>query len=71
MLSDYLRRQDGVITDEQARAAGLSRRSVQRRVQSGQWRRCGRGVYFVDDRPFSDTARIRAGVWGYGSGSWG
>ena len=67
MLSDYLRRQDGVITDEQARAAGLSRRSVQRRVQSGQWRRCGRGVYFVDDRPFSDTARIRAGVWGYGA----
>ena len=67
MLSDYLRRQDGVITDEQARAAGLSRRSVQRRVQSGQWRRCGRGVYFVDDRPFSDAARIRAAVWGHGS----
>ncbi|WP_374157582.1 type IV toxin-antitoxin system AbiEi family antitoxin domain-containing protein [Mycobacterium sp. G7A2] len=67
MLSDYLRRQDGVITSEQARAAGLSRRSVQRRVQSGQWRRCGRGVYFVDDRPFSDAARIRAAVWGHGS----
>ena len=66
MLSDYLRRQDGVITSEQARAAGLSRRSVQRRVQSGQWRRCGRGVYFVDDRPFSDAARIRAAVWGHG-----
>lgn len=67
MLSDYLRRQDRVITSEQARAAGLSRRSVQRRVQSGQWRRCGRGVYFVDDRPFSDAARIRAAVWGHGS----
>ncbi|KWX69092.1 type IV toxin-antitoxin system AbiEi family antitoxin domain-containing protein [Mycobacterium sp. NAZ190054] len=66
MLSDYLRRHDGVITYDQARAAGLSRRAVQRRVQSGLWRRCGRGVYFVDDRPFSDAARIRAAVWGYG-----
>ena len=24
------------------------------------------GVYFVDDRPFTDAARIRAAVWGYG-----
>jgi very-short-patch-repair endonuclease len=24
-------------------------------------------VYFVDDRPFTDAARIRAAVWGYGS----
>lgn len=66
MLSDYLRRHDGVITYDQARAAGLSRRTVQRRVQSGLWRRCGRGVYFVDDRPFSDAARIRAAIWGHG-----
>lgn len=66
MISDYLRRHDGVITVSQARAAGLSRRAMQRRVQSGQWRRCGRGVYFADDRPFTDAARIRATVWGYG-----
>jgi very-short-patch-repair endonuclease len=24
------------------------------------------GVYFVDDRPFTDAARVRAAVWGYG-----
>ena len=24
------------------------------------------GVYFVDDRPFTDAARIRAAVWGHG-----
>lgn len=24
------------------------------------------GVYFVDDREFTDAARVRAGVWGYG-----
>ncbi|KGI67334.1 type IV toxin-antitoxin system AbiEi family antitoxin domain-containing protein [Mycolicibacterium rufum] len=66
MVDEYVRRHDGVITLEQARDAGLSRRAVHRRVQSGRWRRCGRGVYFVDDRPFTDEARIRAAVWGYG-----
>lgn len=66
MVDEYLRRHDGVITLEQARDAGLSRRAVHGRVQSGRWRRCGRGVYFVDDRPFTDEARIRAAVWGYG-----
>ena len=40
---------------------------MERRVTSGQWKRCGRGVYFVDDRPFTDAARIRAAVWGYGA----
>jgi very-short-patch-repair endonuclease len=24
-------------------------------------------VYFVDDRPFTDAARVRSAVWGYGS----
>jgi very-short-patch-repair endonuclease len=66
MVSEYLRRHDGVITLEQARAAGMSPRAVQRRLQSGRWRRCTRGVYFADDRPFTDEARIRAAVWGYG-----
>ncbi len=69
MLNDYLRSHDGVITLDQARAAGVSWRAVQRRLQSGEWVRCSRGVYFVDDRPFSDAARIRAAVWGYGSGA--
>ncbi|HEY9264021.1 MAG TPA: type IV toxin-antitoxin system AbiEi family antitoxin domain-containing protein [Mycobacterium sp.] len=66
MISDYLRRHDGVITLAQARDAGLSERAVQRRVRAGRWRRCAPGVYFVDDRPFTDAARIRAAVWGYG-----
>lgn len=67
MIDEYLRRQDGVITLAQARASGLSRRSVQLRVNSGQWRRCARGVYFADDRLFTEEARIRATVWGYGA----
>jgi very-short-patch-repair endonuclease len=69
VLNDYLRCHDGVITLDQARAAGLSWRAVARRLQSGEWVRCSRGVYFVDDRPFSDAARVRAAVWGYGPGA--
>jgi very-short-patch-repair endonuclease len=66
VLDDYLRRYDGVITLAQARRVGLSPKAVQRRVASGRWVRCSRGVYFVDDRPFTNAARIRAAVWGYG-----
>jgi very-short-patch-repair endonuclease len=66
VLDDYLRRHDGVITLSQAGRAGLSEHAVLRRHRSGHWRRCGPGVYFVGDRPFTDSSRIRAGVWGYG-----
>jgi very-short-patch-repair endonuclease len=66
MLDEYLRRQDGVITLAQARRAGLSLDAVKRRLRFGHWRRCARGVYFVDDRPFTDAARIRAAVWSHG-----
>jgi very-short-patch-repair endonuclease len=56
-----------VITVAQAQHAGLSRHAVNRRERSGHWRRCSPGVYFVDDRVFTDAARIRAAVWGYGA----
>ena len=67
MVDHYLRQHDGVITLQQARQAGLSRHAVDRRVRTGHWRRCSPGVYFADDRPFTDAARVRAAVWGYGS----
>jgi predicted transcriptional regulator of viral defense system len=66
MLEQLLRDHDGVITLAQAQHAGLNRQAVYRRVRSGRWRRCSPGVYFVDDRLFTDRARIRAAVWGYG-----
>ena len=66
VLTDYLRQQDGVITLAQAALSGLSESAVNRRVRSGQWRRCAPGVYFVDDRPFTAAARVRTAVWGYG-----
>lgn len=66
MVSEYLKRHDGVVTLAQARAAGLSKYSVNRRVSSGRWQRCSKGVFFAADRPFSEAARVRAAVWGYG-----
>ncbi|WP_395307393.1 type IV toxin-antitoxin system AbiEi family antitoxin domain-containing protein [Mycobacterium sp. AMU20-3851] len=66
MLADLLRSHDGVITLAQANQAGLGRDDVHYRVRTGQWLRCGRGVYFADDREYTDRARIRAGVWAYG-----
>ncbi|OBG12474.1 hypothetical protein A5765_14005 [Mycolicibacterium celeriflavum] len=66
MLSDYLRRHDGVLTLEHARELGMSKHAVNRRVRSGAWRQCARGVYFVDDRPFTDAARMRVAVWSFG-----
>jgi very-short-patch-repair endonuclease len=66
VLSELLRNHDGVITHAQAVGVGLSQDAIERRVRAGYWRRCSRGVYFVDDRPFTDAARIRAAVWGYG-----
>src|SRR5882762_2032143 len=66
VLDDLLRSHDGVITLAQAGRIGLSQDAVERRVRSGHWRRCARGVYFVDDRPFTDAARIRAAVWSNG-----
>ena len=50
----------------QAERCGLNRAAVNRRVGSGSWRQCSRGVYFVDDRPFTDAARIRAAVLAFG-----
>lgn len=66
MLDELLRRHDGAITTPQANGAGLSQDAIDRRVRSGHWRRCSRGVYFADDRPFTDAARIRVAVWSHG-----
>jgi very-short-patch-repair endonuclease len=69
VLDKHLRDHDGVLTLAQARRLGLSHDTVYRRVRDGRWRRCSRGVFFVDDRPFTDAARVRAAVWGYGDRS--
>lgn len=69
LLDDQLRDNDGVITLAQAQSAGLSAHAINRRVRAGRWIRCTPGVFFVDDREFTDAARVRAAVWGYGHGA--
>ncbi|NNF63001.1 MAG: hypothetical protein HKN07_01970 [Acidimicrobiia bacterium] len=56
-LSDIARRQHGVITLRQAMDLGVSRRFVQRRLESGEWRRISIGVFAVAGSP--DTAHQR------------
>jgi very-short-patch-repair endonuclease len=66
VIEDLLRHHDGVVTGSQARAAGMSQDMIERRVRSGAWQRRARGVFFANDRPFTDAARIRVAVWSYG-----
>jgi very-short-patch-repair endonuclease len=47
------RTQDGLITVEQARSAGLSDRSARSRVESGRWERLHPGVYRIAGAPRS------------------
>ncbi|GGF24006.1 type IV toxin-antitoxin system AbiEi family antitoxin domain-containing protein [Williamsia phyllosphaerae] len=67
ILRELLASHDGVITLGQAESVGLNRSAVQRRVAAGEWRRVGRGVYFVADREVSTRARLRAACWSVGS----
>lgn len=69
LLDDHLRDHDGVITLAQAHAVGLSSHAVERRVRAGRWIRQTPGVFFVNDREFTDAARVRTAVWGYGDGA--
>lgn len=61
-LDWYLRRQSGVISCAQARAAGLSQDVVDRRVASTRWERLHPGVYLAADHPYTDEVRLRAAV---------
>lgn len=61
-LDWYLRRQSGVISCPQARAAGPSQDVVDRRVASRRWERLHPGVYLAVDHPYTDEVRMRAAV---------
>ncbi|MGH3908467.1 MAG: type IV toxin-antitoxin system AbiEi family antitoxin domain-containing protein [Pseudonocardiaceae bacterium] len=59
-LGWYLSRQAGVISCGQAREAGLSQDTVDRRVANGWWERLHPGVYLAVDHPYTDEVRLRA-----------
>lgn len=63
-LGPVLERQDGLVTLAQAVGLGVSARTVQRRVESGEWRRVLPRVFLVAGHPDSDAVRVRAaGLW--------
>ncbi|MBQ0904254.1 type IV toxin-antitoxin system AbiEi family antitoxin domain-containing protein [Micromonospora sp. U21] len=60
---------DGIVTLEQARAAGLSTHEVQRFCRAGRWRVVARGSHLVDADLYDTVprrARIRAAVASFG-----
>lgn len=61
-LGWYLRRQAGVISRAQVRAAGLSQDVVDRRIATRRWERLHPGVYLAADHPYTDEVRMRAAV---------
>ena len=59
-LDLLVRRQGGVVTLRQAVDFGVSRQTVQRRVQDGAWDRLHPGVYLVGGHRLTDEVRVRA-----------
>ncbi|MCW4355781.1 DUF559 domain-containing protein [Hoyosella sp. YIM 151337] len=55
-------RNDGVITLQQALAAGLTRHQVKGRLRTGRWTRLYPGVYVATDRAVDAAVTLRAAV---------
>ncbi|MBT0566667.1 type IV toxin-antitoxin system AbiEi family antitoxin domain-containing protein [Williamsia sp. CHRR-6] len=68
-LRRHLAERDGVITRKEALRLGLSGSAVGRRVDNGEWRCVGRGIYVVDDRRLDDRARMRIACARVGEGA--
>jgi very-short-patch-repair endonuclease len=66
-VTRLLRRQDGVLTRAQARAAGLSDRQITARIRTGEWAIVHRGVLRRADTDLSAFGRSRAAVLWAGS----
>jgi very-short-patch-repair endonuclease len=66
-LERLLTRQAGVVTLAQAVAAGMTARTVQRRVRAGAWRQLHPRVYLVGGHRLTDEARVRA-AWLWAGG---
>lgn len=69
MLAAFARRQRGLITYSQLRAAGFSSPAVSRAVRSGRLHRLHRGVYAVGHRGLAPLARELAALLAVGPGA--
>jgi very-short-patch-repair endonuclease len=64
-----LQSQHGVVTRQQALDAGFGEDVIERRLQSGTWRRLHRGVYATFTGALSREAKLWAAVFWAGSGA--
>lgn len=58
--------QDGVVTAADARAHGIDRSTVHRRLQAGEWISVHRSIYRLADHPETDRSRIRTATLAVG-----
>jgi len=68
-LATHLRRQAGVITRDQARAAGLAADAIDRRLAARQWVPLHPRVYLDGSHRLTDEARVRAALLWAGEGA--
>jgi very-short-patch-repair endonuclease len=68
-LAAHLKRQHGLITRDQAQAAGAARRHIRTRVESGRWERLHRGVYRCTTHPSDPRQAILAACLAAGDGA--
>lgn len=61
-LAQHLSTHDGVITLAQARALGVSRHSVQRRLSAGTWVREAEATFRAVDHPRTSRVRVRIAI---------
>lgn len=61
-LPDLLRYQAGVVTREQAVAAGVSERTIRRRMAQGRWWPLYPGIFLAEGHRASDESMVR-GAW--------
>jgi very-short-patch-repair endonuclease len=68
-LDDILARQSGVISRDQAVAAGLSRHAVDHRLRLRRWRPLHPRVYLANGHRYDDEVRVRAALLWAGEGA--
>lgn len=59
-IHDILRSQDGLITREQALAAGMTKGAIEYRLARGDWFRVRPSVFLSAQHPMTDRTRVRA-----------
>lgn len=65
-LRAVIRTQDGALSVQQAKEAGLSRAAIAARIRSGEWTRGPHGVLQASDHPVTPRSRIRAAMLSLG-----